>query len=79
MLAFISAGLAPCLCFPVAGVIGLLVTIFWIMMIIEIAQKEPSEGNDKVIWLIIVILLQGLGALLYFFIRRPERIRKYGS
>ncbi len=79
MLAFIASGLVPCICFPTVGIIGLLATIFWIMMIIEIVQKEPSEGNDKIIWLLVVILLQGLGALIYFLVRRPERIRKYGS
>ena len=79
MLAFIASGVPFCLCFPAFGLIGLLATIFWIMMIIEIVQKEPSEGNDKIIWLLVVILLQGLGALIYFLVRRPERIRKYGS
>ncbi|MGN6366776.1 MAG: PLDc N-terminal domain-containing protein [Phycisphaerae bacterium] len=68
-----------CVCFPIAGGLELLGLIFWIMMIIEIVQKEPSEGNDKIIWLLIVILLHWLGALIYFLVRRPERIRKYGS
>ena len=69
----------PCLCIPVVGGVELLGLIFWIMMIIEIAQKEPAEGNDKIIWLLVVILLHWVGALIYFLIRRPERIRKYGS
>ena len=71
--------LVPCVCFPIFGSLGLLVTVLWIMMIIEVVQKEPSEGNDKIIWLLVVILLHWLGALIYFLVRRPERIRKYGS
>ena len=51
---------------------------FWIWMLIEVISKEPSEGNDKVVWLLIVLLTGGIGALIYYFVRRPERIRKYG-
>ena len=53
--------------------------IFWIMMIVECATKEPSEGNDKIIWIVIVVFTNWIGALIYYFVRRPERIRLYGS
>ena len=77
MLAMFSV--LPCVCFPIFGGVGLLLTVLWIMMIIEVVQKEPAEGNAKIIWLLVVILLGALGALIYFLVRRPERIRKYGS
>jgi hypothetical protein len=48
-------------------------------MLVDCAMNEPSEGNDKIVWILIVVLLSWLGALLYFFIRRPERIRRYGQ
>lgn len=54
-------------------------TIFWIWSIIDCATKEPSEGNDKLIWILIIIFLNGLGALIYFFARRPKRIKEYGK
>ena len=53
-------------------------TGFWIWMLIDCVTKEPSTGNDKLIWVLIIVLANGLGALLYFFVRRPERIREYG-
>lgn len=52
---------------------------FWIWMIVECATKEPSQGNDKVVWIVIIIFAQVIGALIYYFIRRPERIARYGS
>ena len=48
-------------------------SIFWIWMIIEAATKEASEGNDKITWIIIIVFTHVLGALLYFFVRRPKR------
>jgi hypothetical protein len=58
------------------GIIG---TLFWLWMLIDCATKEPSEGNDKLIWIIIIVFTHVLGALVYFFIRRPKRIQEYGK
>jgi hypothetical protein len=60
----------------VAG--GLVVFIFWIWMLIEAATKESSEGNDKIMWVIIILFTHFLGALIYFFVRRPKRIAELG-
>jgi len=62
-----------------AVVIGIATTVFWIWMLIEAATKEPSEGNDKLIWILLIVFLGFLGAILYFFIRRPQRITQHGS
>ncbi len=58
---------------------GVLGTIFWIWMLVECATNEPSEGNDKIVWILIIALTHLLGALLYFFIRRPQRITLTGK
>ncbi|KXS45213.1 MAG: hypothetical protein AWU59_77 [Methanolobus sp. T82-4] len=58
--------------------IGIIGTIFWIWMLVDCAMKEPSQGNDKLIWVIIILFTHLLGALLYFFVRRPQRIQEYG-
>ncbi|ETA68551.1 hypothetical protein MettiDRAFT_2024 [Methanolobus tindarius DSM 2278] len=58
------------------GIIG---TLFWLWMLIDCATKEPSEGNDKLIWIIIIVFTHVLGALVYFVIRRPKRIQDYGK
>ena len=59
--------------------ITVLYFVFWIWMLIDCLKYEPSEGNDKVIWAIVIILLQALGALLYYIVRRPERIKQTGQ
>jgi len=58
---------------------GLLATIFWILTIIDCAVNEPSTGNDKIIWIIVIVFTHLLGALIYRLARRPERIRLYGK
>ncbi|WP_394698014.1 PLDc N-terminal domain-containing protein [uncultured Methanolobus sp.] len=58
--------------------IGILGTLFWLWMLIDCAMKEPSEGNDKLIWIIVIIFTHLLGALVYFFVRRTKRIQEYG-
>lgn len=73
----LSGGLS-CLCIPIAGLIGLASMAFWIWMIIDAATNEPAEESNKIVWVLIVVLLHWLGAAIYYFVRRPERIRKYG-
>ena len=53
-------------------------TIFWVWVIYDCITKESSEGNDKVAWLLFVLLVPVLGALIYYFVRRPERIKTVG-
>ncbi|MBN2110069.1 MAG: PLDc_N domain-containing protein [Methanosarcinaceae archaeon] len=77
MLDTLSAGIPFLNIFLLAG-IGLLGTIFWIWMLLDCAMKEPSEGNDKLIWVIIILFAHLPGALLYLLFRRPKRIREHG-
>ncbi len=51
-------------------------TVFWIWMLVECLTKERSEGNDKVVWIIVIVFTQAIGALIYFFVRRPKRIKE---
>jgi len=68
------------ICFPLLiAPIALLLVAFWIWMIVDCATKEPSEGNDKIIWILVIILASWIGALIYYFVRRPERIRLHGK
>jgi hypothetical protein len=54
-------------------------TVFWVVMIIECATREPSSGNEKLIWILIIIFTHWIGALVYYFVRRPQRIAELGA
>jgi prolipoprotein diacylglyceryltransferase len=51
---------------------------FWVWMLYECLAYEPSDGNEKLNWLLVLIFTNFIGALLYFFIRRQNRIRTHG-
>ena len=59
--------------------IGIFGTVFWIWMLIDCATKESGQGNDRVVWVVVIALTHLLGALIYFFARRPTRIRELGA
>ncbi len=46
---------------------------FWIWMLVDCLQNEASEGNDKIIWVLVIVLTNWIGALIYYFVRRPQR------
>lgn len=55
--------------------IAILATIFWLWVLVDCLTKEPSTGNDKVAWVLFVLMVPVIGALIYYFVRRPERIK----
>jgi hypothetical protein len=59
--------------------IGILGTVFWIWMLIDCASNESSQGNDKVVWILVIALTHFLGAAIYFLVRRPQRMRELGA
>jgi nitrate reductase gamma subunit len=65
--------------FMVFLVLGVGGTILWIWMIVDCATKEKSEGNDKLIWILVIVLTHWIGALIYLLVRRPKRIQQYGA
>lgn len=59
--------------------LGALGTVFWIWMLIDCAKNEPREGNDRIVWVLIIALTHVLGAAIYYFARRPDRIKQHGA
>jgi hypothetical protein len=50
--------LAPLLC--VFGVFSILATAFWVWMLIDALQKEPTT-NDQILWFLVLFFLHLLG------------------
>lgn len=64
------------LIFLLVAFVGLVGTAFWIWMIIDCATNEPSVGNDKVVWMIVIVFTQFVGALIYYFVRHTKRLEQ---
>ncbi len=69
--------------YPELIIIGLIILMllsipFWIWMLVDCISNEPAEGNDRLIWVIVIALVGAIGAFVYFIARRPVRKKLYG-
>jgi prolipoprotein diacylglyceryltransferase len=52
----------------------IITTIFWIWMIIDVAKRNFKNENDKILWILLVVLLGFIGAIIYYFvIKHPNK------
>ena len=51
----------------------LLPAVLWIIALVDILKSNFQESN-KIIWVLVVIFLPILGAILYFFIGKTQKI-----
>ncbi|WP_350343858.1 PLD nuclease N-terminal domain-containing protein [Proteinivorax tanatarense] len=65
-----------------AGLLALLTTAFWIWMIIDVIKTPTTEWEhemEKIAWLLVVILVNWIGALIYYFsIKKSKNFYKEG-
>ncbi|TGU71425.1 zinc-ribbon domain-containing protein [Geomonas terrae] len=47
--------------------------VLWVVALVDIIRSEFS-GNNKIIWILVVVLLPLLGAILYFFVGRKQKV-----
>jgi Phospholipase_D-nuclease N-terminal len=53
--------------------VGVAAFVFWLWVLIDILKSEFT-GSNKIVWLLAVILLPLLGAVLYWFIGREQKV-----
>jgi len=68
-------GLPALACFSVFIPLVLGATAFWIWMLVDCLQNEPPGSNDKLIWVLVILFGHLLGAVIYYFVRRAERLK----
>ncbi len=52
--------------------IGIASFVFWIMELIDVCRREFRDSNTKLLWILVVVLAHGLGALIYYFAGKPQ-------
>ena len=70
MYAIIGIGVPEIILILLAGAVIFLLPI---MALVDIVRSEFQGQNDKVIWVLIILFLNIIGAILYFFIGRNQR------
>ena len=56
------------------GLLGILCFIFWLWMLVDCLKNPRLHGNEKLIWVLVVIILPFIGSLLYFFIAKEQSV-----
>jgi cytochrome bd-type quinol oxidase subunit 2 len=51
----------------------LIIVSMWVIALVDILRND-FKGNDKLVWLIVVIFLPVIGAICYFIIGKKQKI-----
>ncbi len=73
MIPLHTLALFPFIFFGFGGLFLLIVSIFWVWMLVDCALNEPNENGSKIAWILVIIFTHFLGAFLYFIIRKQSR------
>lgn len=66
------------ICVILIWIVWLAGYIFNIVMVVECATKEKNEYKSKVTWIVVMILIAPIGGILYYLLRRDDRIKENG-
>ena len=53
-------------------VIGLLGLIFWVWMLVHAIQNKGLSDTERIIWVLVIIFVNLLGAFIYFLVGKPK-------
>ena len=52
--------------------------ILWIWTLIDCITNESDQGNERIVWVVVIAAAQLIGALIYLIVRRQKRIATLG-
>lgn len=53
--------------------LGILLLAFWVWMIVDCARRNFKNGNEKIIWILIILFAKVFGAVIYFFVVKNRK------
>ncbi len=57
--------------FMFAGMlVGIVLIIFWVLMLIDCAKRKFRESWEKIVWIVVIVFVNWIGALAYFIVIR---------
>jgi hypothetical protein len=68
--------------FLVIGVVSIAGLVLWIWALVDCVQVPDDsmyQSGNKLVWVLIIVFLNWIGALLYLVIGRPRRQRPSGA
>lgn len=61
----------------IAVAAGLGMFVFWLAMLVDCATNE-KDNSERLLWVLIIIFTNWIGALIYLLARRPLRLKEAG-
>jgi hypothetical protein len=58
---------------PIIFSIATGLTVLWIWTLIDCIKNEPAEGNERIVWVVVIAITHWVGALIYLIVRKPQR------
>ena len=58
--------------------LGLGGLVLWIWTLLDCIKNESDQGNERIVWVVVIAVAQLIGALIYLIVRRPTRIATLG-
>jgi len=52
------------------GLFSFLTFVFWLWMLINAIKNPSLSGNERLIWILVIIFLPCVGSLIYFFMAK---------
>lgn len=52
---------------------GIALFVFWIWMLISCIRNDQISANERLIWVIVIVFLNIIGAVLYYFLGRGKK------
>ncbi len=54
-------------------IIPILVSIFWVWMIVDCATRNFKNKSDKIVWILVIILTHFVGAFVYYLVVKRKK------
>ena len=58
----------------VVALLGILALVLWIWALIDAIQNPALSGNERLIWILVIVLTSWIGALIYLVVGRKRRV-----
>ena len=61
-----------------ASIFGIFVLVVWIWALIDCLNSEKNT-SDKLLWILLIVLFNIIGAILYFILGRSKEVKQMGK
>ena len=64
---------------PIWLSIVIVLMILWIWTLLDCIKNESTDGNERIVWVVVIAVGHWIGALIYLIARRPQRKMTLGQ